>query len=93
MERGPAPNLFVGATPVTAIPPKSTPTPPPTQIPKLTLKLSGKSTPLPHTNDMTDNDTPPTIQRERDHSPELARFSPLVTGPPKTKQCIIFNNN
>ncbi|XP_017033629.3 uncharacterized protein Taf3 isoform X1 [Drosophila kikkawai] len=88
VERGPAPNLFVGATPTTAISPKSppTPSPSPTQIPKLTLKLSGKSTPLPLTGETMDNETPPTIQRERDHSPELARFSPLVTGPPKTKQ-------
>ncbi|KAH8384928.1 hypothetical protein KR200_007914, partial [Drosophila serrata] len=87
VQHGPAPNLFVGTTPATAISPKSTPTPSPTQIPKLTLKLSGKSTPLPlPVGETMDIKTPPTIQRERDHSPELARFSPLVTGPPKTKQ-------
>ncbi|KAH8283413.1 hypothetical protein KR054_010835, partial [Drosophila jambulina] len=87
VERGPAPNLFVGAKPATAISPKSTPTPSPTQIPKLTLKLSGKSTPLPLPGETMNEETQPNIQRERDHSPELARFSPLVTGPPKTKQC------
>ncbi|KAH8252420.1 hypothetical protein KR038_010259, partial [Drosophila bunnanda] len=92
VEHGPAANLFVGTTPATAISPKSTPTHSPTQIPKLTLKLSGKSTPLPlPLGETMDIKTPPTIQRERDHSPELARFSPLVTGPPKTKQCITLD--
>ncbi|KAH8342755.1 hypothetical protein KR084_006073, partial [Drosophila pseudotakahashii] len=70
----------------------------PSQIPKLTLKLSGKSTTFPVPE--KDKDTSdagkvkqPTIfpverkDRERDNSPELARFSPLVTGPPKSKSC------
>ncbi|XP_016944177.2 uncharacterized protein Taf3 isoform X2 [Drosophila suzukii] len=67
------------------------------QIPKLTLKLSGKSTTFPSLEKEKDTlDTgkvkPQTIlpvekkERERDNSPELARFSPLVTGPPKSKQ-------
>ncbi|XP_017010900.2 uncharacterized protein Taf3 isoform X2 [Drosophila takahashii] len=68
----------------------------PSQIPKLTLKLGGKSTTFPVPE--KDKDTSdagkvkqPTIfpverkERERDNSPELARFSPLVTGPPKGK--------
>ncbi|XP_050742974.1 transcription initiation factor TFIID subunit 3 isoform X2 [Drosophila biarmipes] len=67
----------------------------PSQIPKLTLKLSGKSTTCPEKEkDTTDavKVSQPTMfpvenkERERDNSPELARFSPLVTGPPKNKQ-------
>jgi len=68
------------------------------QIPKLTLKLSGKSTTFPSLEKEKDTlDTGKVKQqtilpvekkeRERDNSPELARFSPLVTGPPKSKQC------
>ncbi|KAH8269796.1 hypothetical protein KR018_008130, partial [Drosophila ironensis] len=68
------------------------------QVPKLTLKLSGKSTPMPSldkTNDIQDGGSikhsiilaQTNRGHERDNSPELARFSPLVTGPPKTKQC------
>ncbi|XP_039496605.1 uncharacterized protein LOC120454923 isoform X1 [Drosophila santomea] len=67
----------------------------PNQIPKLTLKLSGKPTLFSSSeNEMTDAGKlkQTTIfplgkkDRERDTSPELARFSPLVTGPPKNKQ-------
>ncbi|XP_044316492.1 transcription initiation factor TFIID subunit 3 isoform X2 [Drosophila rhopaloa] len=71
--------------------------PSPNQIPKLTLKLCGKSTPLPISENNTEaSDTEiekqtttipvDKIERERHNSPELARFSPLVTGPPKNKQ-------
>ncbi|KAH8403617.1 hypothetical protein KR222_009720, partial [Zaprionus bogoriensis] len=74
------------------------------QVPKLTLKLGEKSTLHPTSFDGEEPNselinstalTPTKIKRE--HSPELARFSPLVTGPPKPKQCnslyIIFNTN
>ncbi|XP_041674445.1 uncharacterized protein LOC108102367 isoform X2 [Drosophila eugracilis] len=68
----------------------------PSQIPKITLKLSGKST-YPTSEDEKEapdagkanqqNILPAEIKdRQRNNSPELARFSPLVTGPPKTKQ-------
>lgn len=67
----------------------------PNQVPKLTLKLGGKSTPIPLSQPLVgENDalistatanTP--TQTKREQSPELARFSPLVTGPPKPKQC------
>jgi len=67
----------------------------PNQVPKLTLKLGGKSTPIPSNPPFEGNNdalittatalTP--TQAKRDQSPELARFSPLVTGPPKPKQC------
>ncbi|XP_043069605.1 uncharacterized protein Taf3 isoform X2 [Drosophila bipectinata] len=71
--------------------------PPTNQIPKLTLKLNGQSTPLPilyNEGDSQDigfvKNSNSLIQTNRecsrDHSPELARFSPLVTGPPKSKQ-------
>ncbi|KAH8373750.1 hypothetical protein KR009_009397, partial [Drosophila setifemur] len=72
----------------------------PNHVPKLTLKLSSRSTPLPPLHkdkDIQDIEIikDPTLlpQREceRDPSPELARFSPLVTGPPKSKQCILLN--
>ncbi|KAL7726693.1 hypothetical protein ACLKA6_012771 [Drosophila palustris] len=67
----------------------------PNQVPKLTLKLSGKSTPIPPNQSEGEHDnnaliTTPTAltkQTKREQSPELARFSPLVTGPPKPKQC------
>jgi len=69
----------------------------PNQVPKLTLKFGGKSTPIPYQFEgepdslitvATSNSTSLTLtQAKRDHSPELARFSPLVTGPPKPKQC------
>lgn len=68
----------------------------PNQIPKLTLKLSGKSTLFSSSEkEMTDAGklkqttilSSENKKRERDNSPELARFSPLVTGPPKNKQC------
>ncbi|XP_052854948.1 uncharacterized protein LOC128263785 [Drosophila gunungcola] len=69
----------------------------PNQIPKLTLKLSAKSTPFPISEkekDMPDTETEKQstvvpvdkMERVRENSPELARFSPLVTGPPKSKQ-------
>ncbi|ALC48138.1 bip2 [Drosophila busckii] len=78
-----------------------------TQVPKLTLKLSGKSTPTPPATSsmtstpassslITEHDLSTTItghvpglirRGNRENSPELARFSPLVTGPPKPKQC------
>ncbi|XP_026839035.1 uncharacterized protein LOC6555810 isoform X2 [Drosophila erecta] len=66
----------------------------PNQIPKLTLKLSGKSTlisssenELSHAGKLKQTTIFPLEkkERERDNSPELARFSPLVTGPPKNK--------
>lgn len=63
------------------------------QVPKLTLKLGEKlpyfpkeadegerNSRLPNTTDLT------LCQIKREHSPELARFAPLVTGPPKPKQ-------
>lgn len=67
------------------------------QVPKLTLKLD-KLAYVPKELDegggadrnsgITDSidliPTPPS-QVKREHSPELARFSPLVTGPPKPK--------
>ncbi|EDW83592.2 uncharacterized protein Dwil_GK13694 [Drosophila willistoni] len=62
----------------------------PNQVPKLTLKLSGKSTPLPMEPEPTLLPQIGSGKKERDRgrepSPELARFSPLVTGPPKPKQ-------
>ncbi|ACY70478.1 hypothetical protein DVIR88_6g0015 [Drosophila virilis] len=64
----------------------------PNQVPKLTLKLSGTPTQSLYEGDReisTISDlTPQTPNRtKREHSPELARFSPLVTRPPKPKQC------
>ncbi|XP_022217521.1 transcription initiation factor TFIID subunit 3 isoform X2 [Drosophila obscura] len=69
----------------------------PNPVPKLTLKLGGKSTPLPCADKDRDAQDAGIVQhstmggskreRERDDSPELARFSPLVTGPPKAKPC------
>ncbi|XP_026846855.1 uncharacterized protein LOC6601984 isoform X1 [Drosophila persimilis] len=67
-------------------------------VPKLTLKLGGKSTPLPCVDKDRDAQDasiaqhstmghPSKREREREDSPELARFSPLVTGPPKAKPC------
>ncbi|KAH8272442.1 hypothetical protein KR044_002967, partial [Drosophila immigrans] len=75
----------------------------PHQVPKLTLKLGGKSTPIPISPNQSDGGehdsqiptvtshnialtSIPTKPTKREHSPELARFSPLVTGPPKPKQ-------
>lgn len=66
----------------------------PNHVPKLTLKLSGSSTPSQATLDGMDDavvtdtttQTPSTLTK-REHSPELARFSPLVTRAPKPKQC------
>ncbi|XP_032311788.1 uncharacterized protein LOC6505487 isoform X2 [Drosophila ananassae] len=61
-------------------------------IPKLTLKLNGKSTPLTNINNEADpkdigfSKNTNTLIQTNDQSPELARFSPLVTGPPKSKQ-------
>lgn len=65
------------------------------QVPKLTLKLSEKLPYIPmeldeeERNSLLPNTTGLTpSQIKREHSPELARFSPLVTGPPKpSKQC------
>ncbi|EDV90972.1 GH23929 [Drosophila grimshawi] len=76
----------------------------PNQVPKLTLKLSGKSTPTAtpfegdhdHTAIKTEPTTTiqtPTTQTKKEQSPELARFSPLVTGPPKPKQCETITMN
>ncbi|XP_064537524.1 uncharacterized protein Taf3 isoform X2 [Drosophila montana] len=64
----------------------------PNQVPKLTLKLSGTPTQSLFEGDReisTISDlTPQTPNRtKREPSPELARFSPLVTRPPKPKQC------
>lgn len=72
----------------------------PNHVPKLTLKLSGRSTPSQPTVDGIDHEhdalvtntaahTPQTASTltKREHSPELARFSPLVTRAPKPKQC------
>lgn len=72
----------------------------PNHVPKLTLKLSGRSTPSQPTVDGMDHEHnalvtnttghPPqtaSTLTKREHSPELARFSPLVTRAPKPKQC------
>ncbi|XP_032588950.1 uncharacterized protein LOC6585799 isoform X2 [Drosophila mojavensis] len=75
----------------------------PNHVPKLTLKLSGRSTPSQPTVDGMDHEHnalvtnttghPPqtaSTLTKREHSPELARFSPLVTRAPKPKQLILF---
>lgn len=75
------------------------------QVPKLTLKLGEKLAYTPKELDEEEDRntgktnsielTPPS-QLKREHSPELARFSPLVTGPPKPKpstyslKCIVY---
>ncbi|KPU74969.1 uncharacterized protein Dana_GF22835 [Drosophila ananassae] len=65
-------------------------------IPKLTLKLNGKSTPLTNINNEADpkdigfSKNTNTLIQTNDQSPELARFSPLVTGPPKSKQTDLY---
>ncbi|SPP89007.1 transcription initiation factor TFIID subunit 3 isoform X1 [Drosophila guanche] len=68
-------------------------------VPKLTLKLGGRSTPIPCADNYIDAQDAGIVQlltmggypkkreHEREDSPELARFSPLVTGPPKAKPC------
>lgn len=77
------------------------------QVPKLTLKLGEKLAYVPKeldevgadrnsgiTNSLELTPTPPS-QLKREHSPELARFSPLVTGPPKPKPsncCLKYND-
>ncbi|XP_030379816.1 transcription initiation factor TFIID subunit 3 [Scaptodrosophila lebanonensis] len=58
----------------------------PNQVPKLTLKLDRKSTPLPIEEPQETSSHATAVPSKRDQSPELARFSPLVTGPPKPKQ-------
>lgn len=64
------------------------------QVPKLTLKLGEKLAYTPkeldeegdrNAGNINSIEMTPPSQLKREHSPELARFSPLVTGPPKPK--------
>ncbi|XP_030245198.1 uncharacterized protein LOC108655367, partial [Drosophila navojoa] len=72
----------------------------PNHIPRLTLKLSGRSSPSQPTVEGMDYEHDAVVTNtiahppqtaitlaKREHSPELARFSPLVTRAPKPKQC------